>query len=218
MDNTYWLNKWKKSDTKFDQDVPNQYLVRYLENLNLPSGSRIFVPLCGKSIDMFWLLHQGFKVVGIELSPIACEGFFKQYGLAYKQTKINKLVKYEGEKIILYAGDYFALNKDELGTINAIYDRASLIALPEQLRGPYVELLFKLIEPNTQILLLAISYDQNEMQGPPFSVNEAEVKKLFNKHACIEKLVDIKNSEIPQHLAAKGLTKASEQIYHITKK
>jgi len=59
MQHEYWENKWKTNDIKFHLPEANALLVEYFTSL--PKG-KVFVPLCGKSIDMKWLLLQGHEV------------------------------------------------------------------------------------------------------------------------------------------------------------
>mgnify|MGYP000400918887 CR=1 FL=1 len=60
----FWHDKWNNNEIGFDQDQPNPLLVEHWQALNLEANARVFVPLCGKSIDMVWLLHQGHQGVG----------------------------------------------------------------------------------------------------------------------------------------------------------
>ena len=73
MNKEFWLNKWRIKQIGFHRSQPNPALINYCSLLNLPQNSRIFVPLCGKTLDIAWLLQQGYQVVGIDLSPIAIE-------------------------------------------------------------------------------------------------------------------------------------------------
>ena len=78
MDTDFWLERWQNNQTGFHQDEINSYLTRYWSGLGLTQGSRVLVPLCGKSLDMLWLAEQGHSVVGIELSRLAIEAFFHE--------------------------------------------------------------------------------------------------------------------------------------------
>ncbi|MGE3920412.1 MAG: thiopurine S-methyltransferase [Gammaproteobacteria bacterium] len=216
MEQSFWLEKWKIHDTKFDQGQPNPHLIQYLSSLNLKNNARVFVPLCGKSIDMLWLKNKGFQIVGVELSSIACESFFNVHQIPFKKLETNRLIQYDAENITLYATDFFDISNKEIGHIDAIYDRAALIALPERLRKNYTNHLRNIINENTKILLISSTYNQNEMAGPPFSVSEHEVLSLFKHFGEVKKLYDQEAKLIPEHLKEKGLTQASEQVYFIT--
>ncbi|MDF1678812.1 MAG: thiopurine S-methyltransferase, partial [Legionellaceae bacterium] len=170
MDNHYWLNKWEKDDIGFNQPKAHPLLVEHFDILKIAASGRIFVPLCGKSIDMLWLLGRGYQVVGIELSEVACKAFFAEHQLSFKVTEHQHIKCYAGEHITLICGDFFELTQETLGSIDAVYDRAALIALPEPMRKRYVAHLLRLIPAHAKALLISLSYNPKEMTGPPFPV------------------------------------------------
>ncbi|WP_133127748.1 thiopurine S-methyltransferase [Legionella nagasakiensis] len=218
MNKQYWQQRWQCNEIGFNQLQPNLLMQRYFPKLNLKPGDRVFVPLCGKSIDMIWLVNQGYKVIGVELSEQACKTFFNEHKIRYKMTEMYDFSVYNSDEITLFGGDFFKLNKMLLGKIDAIYDRAALIALPQELRKLYSEQLAKLLEPDSKVLLVTTFYDQNEMQGPPFSVNEIEVDELFKNNFDITQAYSKAVKDIPEHLKAKGLKHANEQVYSLVKK
>lgn len=139
MDRDYWLERWKKNEIGFHRSEINPYLVTYFRELNLRPGDHIFVPLCGKSLDMLWLLQQGYKVTGVELSTIACQNFFTENNLTYKLHKVDNFQQYfHNDQLQILCGDFFDLEPEKL-MVNAIYDRAALIALPPSLRERYAK-------------------------------------------------------------------------------
>lgn len=217
MKNNYWQQKWKYNDIGFNQKQPNAFLVEYINTINLKTNDRIFVPLCGKSIDMLWLAEQSLNVVGVELSPIACAAFFTEHSIPFTIAEIHNFTTYQSERITLLSGNFFDLNKDQLGQVNAVYDRAALVALPAELRCQYAACLTNLMDFETKMLLISASYNQNEMEGPPFSVEEKEVKRLYANHFSIIQLDHKSVESIPLHLKAKGLTQISEQVYVLNK-
>ena len=55
----------------------------------VPDGTcSVFVPLCGKSLDMVWLLEQGFSVTGCEISELAVQQFFTENSIPYEKRKL----------------------------------------------------------------------------------------------------------------------------------
>ena len=133
MQHDFWHNKWQTNNIGFHLDQPHSLLTQYLSSLNLAKNARIFVPLCGKSLDLAWLLDQGYHVIGIDLSPVAIQDLMSNLGLNFKETQIGGLTYYQHAQIELFTGNFFELTADHLGKIDAIYDRAALIALPEQM-------------------------------------------------------------------------------------
>lgn len=217
MDKDYWLQKWQSKEIGFNQLQPNKLMQGYFSSLNLKPGSRVFVPLSGKTIDMLWLVTQGYQVIGVEFSRVACSAFFEENKIPVKITETKDFIIFNSDEITLFCGDFFKLNREVLGKVDAVYDRAALIALPAGARKSYSEHLIELIRPMTAIFLIAMVYNQNEMPGPPFSVDEKEVNALFGTYFDIEQLYS-KQFEVPAHLQAKGLLLATEQAYLITKK
>lgn len=218
MENSYWHQKWHTNEIGFNQSQPNQLLQRYCHTLNLQPGDRVFVPLCGKSIDMLWLIQQGYHVIGVELSLMACESFFSDYNLPVKTIQTESHAIFQSENITLYAGDFFQLNKALIGDIAAVYDRAALIALPATLRRRYVDCLTPLLSPLTKILLITTVYNQSEMPGPPFSVDRNEIETLYGTHFNIDLLYEKSIQQIPEHLRKKGLGSATEHAFLLTLK
>lgn len=213
----FWNQKWQANDIAFNQEQPNEFLQRFLSTLNLKLGDRIFVPLCGKSIDMFWLLQQGYKITGVELSSLACKAFYEEHNIPYHDKTVDSFTLFCNEQINLLAGNFFDLEASLLDNTQATFDRAALIALPSELRKQYAAKLISLLKPNTTMLLISTTYNQEEMAGPPFSVNEQEIMQLYANYFHIEKLLDRMAASVPPHLQAKGLTAASEQVYLLTK-
>ncbi|KTD63893.1 thiopurine S-methyltransferase [Legionella spiritensis] len=218
MDKEYWQQRWQCNEIGFNQSQPNPLMQRYFPKLNLNPGDCVFVPLCGKSIDMIWLAGQGYKVVGVELSEQACKAFFNDNKIRFKVTEMNGFSVYKSDEMTLFAGDFFKINKNLLDKIDAVYDRAALIALPQELRKPYSEQLAKLLEPDAKVLLITTSYDQQEMQGPPFSINQIEVNELFKTNFDMTQVYSKTVKNIPVHLKAKGLRLATEQVYSLVKR
>lgn len=154
-------------------------LTAHFEKLELAEKSRVFVPLCGKSLDMVWLLSQGYRVAGAELSALAVEQFFTEQKL--QPTTIsegNGITHFQTDALDIYCGDLFQLTPERLGKVQAVYDRAALVALPEEMRRKYTEHLCRLTQSAPQ-LLISFEYDQSQMDGPPFSVPPEAVREYY---------------------------------------
>lgn len=175
----YWLEKWKTGDTKFHMADVNEFLVQHYENL---APSTFFVPLCGKTLDMLWLATRGHKVVGVELSQIACDAFFSENKLSYEIKAVDGFILYFNESIQIWCGDIFQLPEHAYKDVNFIYDRAALFALPLDLRLQYVEKLKSIAAQSKklQMLLLSIEYQQNLVQGPPFSLSNHDINNYYH--------------------------------------
>jgi thiopurine S-methyltransferase len=153
-DNQLWIQFWRDQRVDFHQPAVNDLLTRFWSDFDPVPGSRIFVPLCGKSLDILWLARQGHQVVGVELSPVAVQAFFSENRLKASRRRVGKFVHWQHRNISILCGDFFALTQHDLGTIDQVYDRAALTALPEDLRGLYVEKLHSLISRHIGVFLV----------------------------------------------------------------
>lgn len=218
MKKEYWLTRWSENNIGFNQKEPHAYLKKFFPALQLSKSSHVFAPLCGKSIDVLWLSEQGMKVTGIELSSKACADFFNEASLDFTITNDGDFEIYQGENITLIAGDFFNLHKSMMPEIDAIYDRAALIALPQEMRLKYAEHVLSFHSKHTQMLLITIDYDQLQMAGPPFSVSEEEIKNLYGHVLSIERCYEKCIDPIPPHLKDKGLAQAVEKAFYLNVK
>lgn len=218
MEKEFWNKKWQSNDIGFNQSQPNSLMQRYFPELDLKPGARVFVPLCGKSIDMLWLVGQGYQIVGVELNQLACDAFFEENNIPVTISETGDFIIYTSQSITLFSGDFFKINQAIIGKIDAVYDRAALIALPTEMRRLYARHVSQLLEFGTGMLLLTMPYNQSEMQGPPFSVTTDEVNSLFTAHFDIRELYSKALAEIPAFLRARGLLHASEQVWLLTLK
>ena len=191
-----WLEFWENNEINWHSDVVTQELEEYLGLLKLEPGNKVFFPLCGKSLDMIYLLNQGFSVVGVELSEIAIKQFFHENGLDYTITRVGKFDLYSAKNIEIYCGDFFSLSSKHLSDVKAVFDRKSLIALDQNLRQKYVKHLNDIISLGVRVLLITLHYPQHQMSGPPFSVDKSEVESLFSmafKYQELKSFQDIEN-------------------------
>lgn len=218
MNPEFWHKRWQEKRIGFNQSAVNPLLTEYIDHLDLAVGSRIFVPLCGKSIDMVWLAAQGYDVVGVELVETAVQAFFAEQNIQpiVSQHVENPDIKcYQGQlvdgdeqrTITLWAADIFALTSTDLGTIDAIYDKAALIALPADMRPDYSEQIRK-VSDNAPQLLITLNYDQSKKDGPPFSINHEQVQQYYGSHYQICKLA----SE-PSSIGSMPNLKVTEHIW-----
>ena len=216
MQADFWLERWEQNQIGFHEEEINSHLQKFWTNLKIPSGSKIFVPLCGKSSDMLWLLSQGYQVFGVELSPLAVKSFFAENKLEARVTDCGAFQRWEIDGLSIFQGDFFDLSSEDLLGCSAIYDRASLIALPVEMRQQYTQHLRKIVPALSHTLLLTLEYDQNEMQGPPFSVSEDEVQRLFASASNIECLFTEDILEQNEQFKQKGLARLVETAYWLS--
>lgn len=216
MKKDFWLGRWERKETGFHQDETNPYLSRFWNELRLAHDSVVFVPLCGKSQDMLWLSKQGHQVLGVELSPVAVQAFFEESGYTPHHTTSGKFDCFEANGIRILCGDFFDLNSQDLAQVSAVYDRASLIALPPEMRERYARHLVSILPPAAKILLITLDYPQPEMSGPPFAVSAGEAEALYREHAEVRLLaVEDVLAQNPR-FQKRGLNWMQESIFLLT--
>ena len=219
MNPEFWQTRWQEKRIGFNQSDVNPLLIKYFADLKLPIGSRILVPLCGKSIDMVWLAAQGYDVIGIELVESAVQEFFTEQDIAYTITEHDKhpnIKCYQGkiseQTVDLWVADIFALSSDDIGHVDAVYDRAALIAMPAELRTQYSQQVINLSH-NASQLLLTLNYDQNERAGPPFSISQEQVQQYYGNAYQMNKL-----EEEPSTLNAAPEMAVTEPVWLLSQK
>ena len=209
MDRDFWLERWELDQTGFHQNEVNPYLMRHGHRLK----GKVFVPLCGKSLDMSWLVKQGAEVLGVELSPIAVRAYFEENGLSATCRPFGKFESCEAQGIRILCGDFFDLKREDMEGVSAVYDRASMVALPPAMRERYVRHLTSILR--SEILLITLDYPQDEMQGPPFAVSVDEVERLYRDFASIE-LLEQADGMAPR-FAERGVTRMQENVFLLTR-
>ena len=178
MDASFWHQRWGENNIAFHESEANPLLVKYFKELSPVEGDRVFLPLCGKTLDIHWLLSRGYRVAGAELSKIAIEQLFAELGVKPKISRVGEVDHYSAKNIDIFVGDIFYLSSKILGLVDAIYDRAALVALPEEMRDRYTVHLTEITDKAPQ-LLICYEYDQNLMEGPPFSISNEEVNQHY---------------------------------------
>ncbi|MEB3192179.1 MAG: thiopurine S-methyltransferase [Snowella sp.] len=170
METSFWHQKWGKNDIAFHKNEVNPLLVKYFKQLSLANGSRVFLPLCGKTLDIAWLLANGYRIAGAELSKIAIAQLFRELGVKPQISQIGEIEHYSAQNIDIFVGDIFHLSSKILGVVDAVYDRAAVVALPAAMRNRYTAHLMEITYKAPQ-LLICYEYDQSLMAGPPFSIS-----------------------------------------------
>lgn len=181
MEADFWHQRWHNGQIGFHKNTVNPLLARHFSRLALPAGKRVFVPLCGKSLDLGWLRRSGYHVIGAELSELAVEQLFEQLGLKPSVSRVGRCTHYRADHIDIFVGDVFDLDAATVGTVDAVYDRAALVALPPAMRERYSTHLVALTEAAPQ-LLICFAYDQQRMDGPPFSITPDKVEHHYAAH------------------------------------
>lgn len=216
MDTDFWLQRWEQGQTGFHQQHVTPLLQKHWSGLGLPDGSRVLVPLAGKSLDVAWLADQGHAVLAVELSPIAVSQFFAAHALTPSRRETPQGTLYQAGRIEYLCGDIFRLDAGTLATCAACYDRAALVALTPELRARYVDHVYGQLPAGCRALLLTLDYPQAEMEGPPFAVPATEIQARFGARWQLESLEtrDILAQE--PKFAQRGVTRLRTDVHRLT--
>jgi thiopurine S-methyltransferase len=216
VEEKFWLDRWQDNVTPWHRADTNHYLMKYFDRLALADGDRVLVPLCGKSIDMCWLVSRGCRVRGVELSDVAVRDFFSEQGITAEERQDGDFLVLEGSGITLLCGDFFALDSKHAADIAAVYDRAALIALPPDMRARYVDHLLSILPADVPILLLTFEYPDHEIDGPPFSIGEAQVRALYSSRRRVTRLESTDRLGEEARLVERGVTRLEEHAFLLT--
>lgn len=218
MDQDFWLKRWQVNEIGFHAADVQPALVKYWAGLEPEKGARVFVPLCGKSLDMVWLASQGFRVVGAELSEIAVDAFFTENGLEPAVRREDAFTVKSAGPFEIWCGDFFALEPAKLSVMTLAYDRAALVAMPADMQQRYADKMAALMPAGSQTLLVGLAYDQAEMKGPPFSVSRERVHELFDGAFDVSVTGVRDGLAKSDHLAKRGVSWLEEATYLLRRK
>ncbi|MGJ3256789.1 MAG: thiopurine S-methyltransferase [Alcanivorax sp.] len=215
MNPEFWHQKWHNSELGFHLSQVHPLLQRYLGELSLKAGHTVFLPLCGKTLDIGYLLEQGYRVIGAELSEKAVTDLFASLNRQPATTPWQGGIRYQHGDLTVFQGDIFLLQAEDIEATDALYDRAALIALPDTMRERYARHLMALTDKAPQ-LLITLEYDQQQMDGPPFSVGKKQVKNLYESHYRIAPLSRKMILDHEPLFRERGLTAIYENVFLLT--
>ena len=209
----FWQERWEKNEIAFHMKEVNPMLLKYFPKLSLKKQKRIFIPLCGKTLDIKWLIKQNYKVVGVECNEDAVIDLFNELNVKANISHLANFILYTYKDIEIFVGNFFNLSQKLLEKVDFIYDRAALVALPKNMREKYILHLLNITNKVSQ-LLITYQYEQSIMNGPPFSVKEKEIQEYyFNSYKII--LLE-ENKNLPSGLKIKA--QANEKIWLLKNK
>lgn len=217
MEPAFWQQRWQEGRTGFHQTTPTPLLQKHWPSLGVAADHRVFVPLCGKSLDMAWLAGLGHRVLGAELTQIAVDQFFAEHLLSPSVHTSAQGRHHLADGIELICGDVFQLTTETLQTCSSVFDRAALIALPPPMRLRYVRDVYGKLPSGCIGLLITLEYPQEDRDGPPFSVEEPEVHALFEPDWELSLLE--RRPIPPEHPGfVGGASKLNTAVYRLRKK
>ncbi|MCH4882590.1 thiopurine S-methyltransferase [Pseudomonas sp. TMW22080] len=217
MQPEFWHDRWDRNQIGFHLSQVNPYLQRLWPALGVEEGGRVLVPLCGKSLDMSWLAANGHEVLGVELTQTAVEQFFSEQQVKPQVRQQGAFKVYEAGPVKILCGDVFALTEADVASCVGLYDRAATIAFPPEMRAAYARHLSRILPPGCRGLLITLDYDQSQMNGPPFSVPDAEVQSLLSHAWALEVLEQPDVLDQEWKFLKSGVTRLVERVYRLSK-
>jgi thiopurine S-methyltransferase len=213
MEPHFWIQAWKEGRTNFHRDSYHDKLTEYFPKLHPQKGQKVLVPLCGKTKDLLWLESQGLDVHGVELYEEAAKAFFSENKLPSPSvSRETHFTHFAHKNITISCGDFFKLEAS--ASYDLIYDRGSLVALPAPMRKKYAEAIRCVIKKGGKYLLIAYEYEPSQMEGPPFSVSETEIRSLYADSFTIQQMESKRPSHEGPRLAA--VESLRQQVYILT--
>ncbi len=217
MEEDFWHNAWENGRQGWHQSSVNLHLETWWENLQTNKSDPVFVPLCGKSKDMLWLLEQGHPVTGVEINEGAVATFFDENQILHTREDVHGFQLYSNKDLKIFTGDFFKLSGGQLKQIKLVFDRAALIALPPAMRQDYAAKMAEILPIGCKIFLITVVYDQSKMSGPPFSVEDEEVYGLFEASFNVNKVESSDDPALLGGLLKRGLSSLIENVWFISK-
>lgn len=220
MKHEFWDERWRQGQIGFHLGRPHDGLVAAADRL--PKASRVYVPLCGKTVDLVWLRDQGHEVFGCEFVAQAVRDFLVEQGLpARTERRLSAgggpFEIHRAPGLSLLQGDALDLEPGLLGgPVDVVFDRAALVALDPASRARYVDGLHRLLRPGGHILLIAFAYDPSRVDGPPWSVDAATIERLFGDRFSIETLA-VRSEEGSPRFQAAGVPEMEERCCWLTR-
>jgi len=197
MEKSFWQTRWPARQLGFHEGEPNDLLMS--QDARIADRKRVLVPLAGKAVDLWWLADRGHDVIGVEFVREAIEQFFEGHEVKSLQIGIHRAWSSGG--VTMIHADIFLVSVE----CDACYDRAALVAIDPEERERYV----RAIAVNGPTLLIAFSYDESKAPGPPWSVDEATVRLLYQNVEVLER----RSITVPPRLREAGVGSIDETAY-----
>lgn len=218
MDQAFWHARWSRDEIGFHQPAGNPLLAAHWDRIGVPAAGEVLVPLCGKTPDMAWLVGRGHSVTGVELSDTAARDFFAEQNMTPRMDEYAGFLRYRADRIRIDVGDFFAWPAAAFAGCDGFYDRASLIALPPDMRQRYADTLGSRLPPGSRGLLIGLTYPPGQISGPPFSVDHDEVMARLSPYFDIEVLADNDALTNSPNLRDRGVTELRETAYRLVRR
>ena len=213
----FWQQRWSDGQTGFHLNDTHPDLHAFLPQLNLNIGDTVFVPLCGKTLDIGYLLAKGYRVVAVEMVEYAVKQLFNQLSMTPDIYQWKQGVCYRASGLTVYVGDYFDLRAKECSEACAVYDRAAMLAIPHKLQAQYCRHLSEITDHAKQ-LVITVEFDQDKVDGPPFTLSEKDIRRYYGESYHISRLNEVETIKEEARFEAMGLSSFMRRTYFLDPK
>ncbi|XP_002736535.2 putative thiopurine S-methyltransferase [Saccoglossus kowalevskii] len=216
----FWEQRWQEGKIGFHSPNVQTFLLKYVDLLtNGKTGLRIFVPLCGKTVDMKWLADMGHHVIGVDICRMALKQFFEENNLEYTMSTVKglengELYQSSDGRIQLYKCDIFDISRDMVGQFDGIWDRGAMTSILPTARARYCDIMVTVLKPTGRYLLVCVEYDKSKSSGPPVCLLESEIKDVYGSFLKIEKIAE--RNRMEEKWLKRGHTYFKECVYLLT--
>lgn len=167
-----WDGLYREQTTPWDKGAPAPPLLEWIDSHPGECAGRILVPGCGLGHDVRALasLESVSDVVGLDLSQTAVD-------------QADSFPKVGGERFI--AGDLFALDPDQVGTYDWVWEHTCFCAIDPSMREDYVRAVHGALKPGGHLLgvFYLDPYDDEHQPGggPPHGCSLEELSERFEQ-------------------------------------
>lgn len=168
----FWNSRYLEGETGWDLGEPSPPFVT-LHRQGVIRPCRVAIPGCGRGWEVVWLARAGYDVTGIDFAPEAIRHVREAARTASVAPEVVN-------------ADVLALPNSLAGRFDLVLEQTCFCALPPSRRPEYVEAVHRLLAPQGR--LVALFYECGGDDGPPFSVDPEEVRRLFAPRFVIESL------------------------------
>lgn len=198
VESEFWKEAWDVNNIGFHQEKLNPIMVEKFKDIDL-EGKNVLIPLAGKTRDINFFTQRKANVIAVEVVEKAIHDYFNESSIDYNKETHKTYSLYSSPFLKFYHTDFFDADNLIDAEIHYVYDRASNVALPPELRKKYYAVIDKLTTTKTNFLIITYEHNGDSDFGPPFMVPAKEIVENYK----IMK-IDLKKKELSRNAEIEG--------------
>ncbi|KAL7644768.1 UNVERIFIED_CONTAM: hypothetical protein RMT77_004581 [Armadillidium vulgare] len=219
---SFWEKLWSTKLTPFHQKEVCPFLLKNSSNLNFASPKRVFIPLCGKALELKWFYDRGFEVVGVELISIPVEEFFKEQNLSFKIRELPWAKVYESsdQRIKIYVADIFSVEPEEVGKFDVIWARADYTIVKIAEREKYSKLMKQLCKEKFVYFLCTLQFEVpiGRHDTPPRPLSHEETRIFYGDWCKVDLIEEEDGLKYYPQFKSSGIDTVRQSCFILTPK